>query len=226
MLLESDSGMKAFVSWSSGKDSAFALHEARRAGIEVAGVLITINEVYGRVAMHGVRNTLLDRQIAALGVPAIKVPIPSPCPNEVYEARMDEACMAIKTQGIRHVVFGDLFLEDIRAYRIEKLAAAGMEPIFPLWKWDTTQLAQNMIADGLVAHIVCLDPRKLSRSFAGRTFDESFLRDLPDRIDPCGENGEFHTVVTAGPMFAAPIAVTIGETVERDGFVFTDIVPA
>jgi len=226
MLLESDSGMKAFVSWSSGKDSAFALHEARRAGIEVAGVLITINEVYGRVAMHGVRNTLLDRQIAALGIPAIKVPIPSPCPNEVYEARMDEACMAIKTQGIRHVVFGDLFLEDIRAYRIEKLAAAGMEPIFPLWKWDTTQLAQNMIADGLVAHIVCLDPRKLSRSFAGRTFDESFLRDLPDRIDPCGENGEFHTVVTAGPMFAAPIAVTIGETVERDGFVFTDIVPA
>ena len=226
MLLESESGMKAFVSWSSGKDSAFALHEARRAGIEVAGVLITINEVYGRVAMHGVRNTLLDRQIAALGIPAIKVPIPSPCPNEVYEARMDEACMAIKAQGIRHVVFGDLFLEDIRAYRIEKLAAAGMEPIFPLWKWDTTQLAQNMIADGLVAHIVCLDPRKLSRSFAGRTFDESFLRDLPDRIDPCGENGEFHTVVTAGPMFAAPIAVTIGETVERDGFVFTDIVPA
>jgi len=225
MLLESDSGMKAFVSWSSGKDSAFALHEARRAGIEVAGVLITINEVYGRVAMHGVRNTLLDRQIAALGIPAIKVPIPSPCPNEVYEARMDDACMAIKAQGIRHVVFGDLFLEDIRAYRIEKLAAAGMEPIFPLWKRDTTQLAQNMVADGVVAHIVCLDPRKLSRSFAGRTFDASFLRDLPDGIDPCGENGEFHTVVTAGPMFAAPIAFTIGETVERDSFVFTDIVP-
>lgn len=124
--------MKAFVSWSSGKDSAFALHEARLSGIEIAGVLTTINEVYDRVAMHGVRNALLDRQIAALGVPAIKVPIPSPCPNEIYEARMAEACDAMKAQGIRHIVFGDLFLEDIRAYRIEKLAAAGMEPIFPL----------------------------------------------------------------------------------------------
>ena len=217
--------MKAFVSWSSGKDSAFALYEARRAGVEIVGVLTTINEVYDRVAMHGVRNALLDRQIAALGLPAIKVPIPSPCPNVVYEARMEEACDAIKAQGIRHIVFGDLFLEDIRAYRIEKLAKAGMEPVFPLWLRDTTALARDMIASGLVTHIACLDPRKMPRALAGRRFDEALLRDLPEGVDPCGENGEFHTAVTAGPMFAAPIAVSIGETVERDGFVFTDIIP-
>jgi uncharacterized protein (TIGR00290 family) len=217
--------MKAFVSWSSGKDSAFALHEARGAGIEIAGVLTTINQTYDRVAMHGVRNALLDRQIAALGVPAIKVPIPSPCPNEIYEARMAEACAAIKADGIDHIVFGDLFLEDIRAYRVQKLTAVGMEPIFPLWRRDTAQLAGEMIASGLLARVACLDPKKMPRSFGGRTFDESFLRDLPNGIDPCGENGEFHTVVTAGPMFAAPIPVTCGETVERDGFVFTDIIP-
>ena len=217
--------MKAFVSWSSGKDSAFALHEARGAGIEIAGVLTTISEVHDRVAMHGVRNALLDRQIAALGVPAIKVPIPSPCPNEIYEERMERACAAIKAKGLRHIVFGDLFLEDIRTYRIEKLSAAGIEPVFPLWKRDTKQLARDMIARGLVAHVACLDPRKLPRSFAGRVFDTSLLHDFPEQIDPCGENGEFHTVVTAGPMFSAPIAVTIGETVERDGFVFTDIIP-
>jgi uncharacterized protein (TIGR00290 family) len=218
--------MKAFVSWSSGKDSAFALHEARRGGIEIAGVLTTINEVYDRVAVHGVRSELLDRQIAALGVPAIKVPIPSPCPNEIYEAKMDAACAQIRARGVAHMAFGDLFLEDIRAYRIEKLRLAGIAPLFPLWQRDTAQLARDMIASGLVAHITCLDPRKSPRSFAGRTFDVSFLRDLPPGIDPCGENGEFHTVVTAGPMFAAPIAVIIGETVERDGFVFTDVIPA
>ena len=218
---------KAFVSWSSGKDSAYALHEARRLGLaEIAGVLTTINEVYDRVAMHGVRAALLDRQIAALGLPAIKVPIPSPCPNDIYEARMEEACERIKAQGIRHIVFGDLYLEDIRAYRIEKLSAAGMEPIFPLWKRETGSLAREMIASGLSARIACLDPRKLARSFAGRCFDAAFLRDLPDGIDPCGENGEFHTAVTAGPMFAHEIDVRIGETVERDGFVFTDMIPA
>ena len=217
--------MRAFVSWSSGKDSAFALHEARRAGLEIAGVLTTVNAVHDRVAMHGVRNALLDRQIAALGVPAIKVPIPSPCPNAVYEARMKEACAAIKAGGVRHIVFGDLFLEDIRAYRIEKLAAAEMQPVFPLWQRDTATLAREMIASGLVAHVACLDPRRLPRHFAGRVFDAAFLRDLPPDVDPCGENGEFHTVVTAGPMFAAPIAVDTGEIVERDGFVFADIVP-
>jgi len=188
-------------------------------------VLTTINEVYDRVAMHGVRNALLDRQIAALGLPAIKVPIPSPCPNEVYEARMEEACAAIKAKGIRHIVFGDLFLEDIRAWRIEKLAAAGMEPVFPLWQRETATLARDMIASGLVAHIACLDPCEVPRAFAGRRFDDALLRDLPDSVDPCGENGEFHTAVTAGPMFRASIPIRIGETVERDGFVFTDIIP-
>ena len=155
---------KAFVSWSSGKDSAFALHEARTRGLaEIAGVLTTVNEVYDRVAMHGVRSALLDRQIDALGLPAIKVHIPSPCPNEIYEARMAEACERIKALGSRHIVFGDLYLADIRAYRIEKLSAAGIEPIFPLWKRDTALLAREMIASGLGARVVCLDPRKLDR---------------------------------------------------------------
>jgi uncharacterized protein (TIGR00290 family) len=217
---------KAFVSWSSGKDSAFALHEARRLGLaQIAGVLTTINEVHDRVAMHGVRNALLDRQIASLELPVIKVPIPSPCPNEIYEGRMAEVCERIKAQGIRHIVFGDLFLEDIRAYRLEKLSALGMEPIFPLWKRETAALARQMIASGLSARIACLDPRKLDRSFAGRCFDADLLRDLPEGVDPCGENGEFHTVVTAGPMFVNEIRIRIGQTVERDGFVFTDVIP-
>jgi uncharacterized protein (TIGR00290 family) len=216
----------AYVSWSSGKDSAFALFEAERLGLaRVAGVLTTINSVYDRVAMHGVRSALLDRQIAALGLPAIKVPLPSPCPNEVYEAEMEKACAAIRAQGIEHIVFGDLFLEDIRAYREKQLGAPQMQGLFPLWKRDTTLLARQMIDAGLVAHVVCLDPRQIDRRFAGRCFDASFLRELPAGIDPCGENGEFHTVVTAGPMFTSPIGVTVGETVERDGFVFTDIIP-
>jgi uncharacterized protein (TIGR00290 family) len=217
---------KAYVSWSSGKDSAFALHEARRLDLaQVVGVLSTINEVHDRVAMHGVRNALLDRQITALGLPAIKVPIPSPCSNEIYEARMAQACERLKAQEVRHIVFGDLFLEDIRAYRVEKLSAMGMEPIFPLWRRDTTALAREMIASGLCARIACLDPRKLDRSFGGRCFDADLLRDLPDGIDPCGENGEFHTAVTAGPMFDHEIRIRVGETVERDGFIFTDLIP-
>ena len=215
---------KAYISWSSGKDSAFALVEARRLGLaEVVGVLTTLTEEYDRVAMHGVRHSLLDRQIAALGLPAIKVMIPSPCPNEVYESRMAEACAAIKAQGVEHIIFGDLFLADIRAYREEKLAAVGMTPIFPLWQRETRGLAQDMIARGLVAHLVCIDPRQLDRSFAGRRFDAALLSDLPPQVDPCGENGEFHTVVTAGPMFSAPIDVSVGVTVARDNFVFTDI---
>jgi uncharacterized protein (TIGR00290 family) len=215
---------RAFISWSSGKDSAFALYEARRQGLaDVAGVLTTINEVYDRVAMHGVRDSLLDRQIEELGLPVIKVPLPSPCPNEVYEARMAEATERIKAEGVRHMIFGDLFLEDIRAYRDRKLSAAGMEAIYPLWQRETRALAEDMIASGLTAHIVCLDPRRIDRKFAGRRFDHDLLHELPPDIDPCGENGEFHTVVTAGPMFKAAIPVTIGETVERDGFVFTDV---
>jgi uncharacterized protein (TIGR00290 family) len=215
---------KAFLSWSSGKDSAFALCEARRLGLaDIVGVLTTVNEVYDRVAMHGVRNALLDRQIDALGLPAMKVMIPSPCTNAIYEERMSDACAALKAQGIEHIVFGDLFLEDVRTYREEKLAAVGLKAVFPLWRRDTRMLADDMIASGLTAHVVCLDPRKLDRRFAGRSFDRAMLRDLPSDVDPCGENGEFHTVVSAGPMFRAPIAVAIGEIVERDGFVFADV---
>jgi len=217
---------KAFVSWSSGKDSAFALHEARRLGCaEIVGVLTTMNELHQRVAMHALRDALLDRQIAALGLPCIKVPLPSPCSNEVYEARLAAATERIKATGVRHIVFGDLFLEDIRAYREAQLAKAGMEGIFPLWRRDTGVLAREMIASGLVAHLTCIDPRRLDRRFAGRRFDEALLRELPGDVDPCGENGEFHTVVSAGPMFAASIRVACGEVVEHDGFIFADVLP-
>lgn len=217
---------KAFVSWSSGKDSAFALHEARRLGaVEVIGLLTTVNEVHHRVAMHGMRESLLDRQIVATGLPCLKIPLPSPCPNGVYEARMAEACARIAAQGVRHVVFGDLFLEDIRAYREAHLKEAGMEGVFPLWKRDTRALAHEMIDSGLVAHLVCVDPRRMDRRFAGRRFDDNLLAELPAAVDPCGENGEFHTAVSAGPMFAAPISVEPGEVVERDGFVFADVIP-
>jgi uncharacterized protein (TIGR00290 family) len=218
---------RAVVSWSSGKDSAFALYEVRRQGLaDVVGVLTTLNEAYERVAMHGVRDSLLDRQIAALGIPALKVMLPNPCSNEVYEARMRDACAQLVGQGITHIVFGDLFLEDIRAYREKQLAETGLTGIFPLWRRHTAQLARDMIDAGLVAHLVCVDPKKLRKEFAGRRFDAQLLRDLPAGVDPCGENGEFHTVVTAGPMFEAPIDVAIGQVVEREGFVFADVIPA
>ena len=216
----------AYVSWSSGKDSAFALFEAQRLGLaRIAGILTTVNTLYSRVAMHGVRTALLEQQIAALGLPAIRVPLPSPCPNEVYEARMAEVCTEIRSQGIEHILFGDLFLEDIRSYREARLETVGMHGLFPLWKRDTAVLAREMIDNGIVAHIVCLDPRRIDRAFAGRRFDAALLRELPASVDPCGENGEFHTVVIAGPMFRTPIKVAIGKTVERDGFVFTDVMP-
>jgi uncharacterized protein (TIGR00290 family) len=218
---------RAFISWSSGKDSAFALHEARRCGLaEIVGALTTLNEAYGRVAMHGVRDSVLDQQIAALGLPVLKVLLPNPCTNQVYEERMAEAFERLKSQGVTHLVFGDLFLEDIRAYREKQLAAAGMTGIFPLWRRDTVALARDMIASGLTAHLVCIDPRRLGREFAGRRFDAGLLAELPAAVDPCGENGEFHTVVSAGPMFAAPIPVAIGAVVERDGFVFADVTTA
>ena len=218
---------KAYISWSSGKDSAYALCEARGAGLaDVVGAVTTFSEVYDRVAMHGVRASLLDRQIAALGLPSLKVMLPSPCSNEIYEARFAAACEQLKSAGIRHIVFGDLFLEDIRAYRERQLAALGMTPIFPLWLRPTAALAREMIASGLVAHLVCVDPRRLAREFAGRRFDATLLDQLPPDVDPCGENGEFHTVVTAGPMFGSPIPARVGEVVERDGFVFADVLEA
>ncbi len=225
--MSSSNPPKAYVSWSSGKDSAFALYEAQRSGVaDVVGVLTTVNEAYGRVAMHGVRDGVLDRQIAALGLPALKVMLPNPCSNEIYQERMAQACARIKEQGVRHIVFGDLFLEDIRAYREQQLAAVGMTGIFPLWRRDTAVLARAMIDSGMVAHLVCVDPRRLGREFAGRRFDSRLLDELPKQVDPCGENGEFHTLVSAGPMFAESIDVRLGEIVERDGFVFADVIAA
>ena len=218
---------KALVSWSSGKDSAYALWEARRAGeLDIVGVLTTVTAAFERVSMHGVRELLLDRQAAELGLSCRKIRIPSPCPNEVYEALMGRALAEAKAEGITHFVFGDLFLEDIRAYREAKLEAVGVRAVFPLWGRDTRALSLAMLEHGFRARTTCIDPQQLAPSFAGREFDARFLSELPPSVDPCGENGEFHTFVTAGPMFAHEIAVRPGEVVERDGFVFADLVPA
>ena len=215
---------RALVSWSSGKDSAFALHEVRRAGeIDIVGLLTTVSTAFGRVSMHGVREALLDRQIEEIGLPCRKIGIPFPCANEIYEREMTRALQQAKSEGVSCVVFGDLFLEDIRAYREGKLLALGLTGVFPLWKRDTAALAREMLEAGLSAILTCIDPRKLSASFAGRTFDEALLRELPPGIDPCGENGEFHTFVTRGPMLKRPIDVDRGEIVQRDGFVFADL---
>lgn len=218
---------KAWLAWSSGKDSAWALHVVRESGeFEVVALLTTINRTHGRVAMHAVREALVERQAAAAGLPLVKVPIPSPCTNEEYERAMGEAMARAQAEGVRHVIFGDLFLEDIRAYREKHLAACGMTPVFPLWRRDTRGLAEEMLAGGLSAFLTCVDPRKLDRKFAGRRFDAQLLRELPAQVDPCGENGEFHTFANAGPMFAREILVSAGEIVERDGFVFADLLPS
>ena len=218
---------RALVSWSSGKDSAFALWEVARAGaLEIVGLLTTVTESYGRVSMHGVREEILDRQAQAAGLPCRKVRIPAGCSNVDYERAMGEAVRAAVSGGVAHIVFGDLFLEDIRAYRERMLAGTGLSPVFPLWGRDTGKLAREMLAAGLAATVVCLDPKKLPASLAGRAFDAAFLADLPPGVDPCGENGEFHTCVTAGPMFTGALSTRPGEVVLRDGFVFADLVPA
>ena len=218
---------KAVVSWSSGKDSALALHEVRRSGeVEVVGILTTITSEFGRVSMHGVREALLDQQAEALGLRCWKIPIPSPCPNEIYEREMARVLGEVQQLGVTAVVFGDLFLEDLRRYREAKLAEIGMRGIFPLWMRDTAILAREMIELGIRATLTCIDPKKLDRSFAGRSFDAALLGDLPADVDPCGENGEFHTFAWAGPMFSRPIPIVVGEVVERDGFVFADVLPA
>lgn len=215
---------KAVVSWSSGKDSAWATHEVRRAGAyELVGALTTLTREHDRVSMHGVRTELLRAQMDALGLPLHEVVIPSPCPNEIYEREMAKAVDALRGAGVTHVIFGDLFLEDIRAYRERQLEGTGLTPVFPLWGRDTAALAREMIAGGLRATITSVDPRQIDRSFAGRAFDAALLEALPATADPCGENGELHTVVTAGPMLAAPIATRVGEIVERDGFVYADV---
>jgi uncharacterized protein (TIGR00290 family) len=218
---------KALISWSSGKDSAFALHEVRRADeFEVVGALTTVTETFGRVSIHGVRQEILLAQCEAAGLPPRIVPIPYPCPNEIYEARMAEAVAGAVGEGITHIIFGDLFLADIRAYREQKLAGTGITPLFPLWERPTLPLAQAMIASGLEAYIATVDLKKLPAEFAGRKFDASLLADFPDGVDPCGENGEFHTCVVAGPMFSRRIRVEVGARVERDGYAYCDLVMA
>jgi uncharacterized protein (TIGR00290 family) len=215
---------KTLISWSSGKDSAWMVHVLRSMpDVEVGGLLTTINADAQRVAMHAVRVELLEAQAAALGLPLWQVPIPSPCPNDVYERAMAAAVAKAVAERFSHVAFGDLFLEDIRQYRIDRLASTGLTPLFPLFGADTSTLAREMVRSGLRARLTCVDPRALDRSFAGREFDAQLLADLPAGVDPCGERGEFHSFAYAGPMFASPIAIESGEIVERDGFVFADV---
>ena len=217
--------MKILLSWSSGKDSAWMLHVLRQQGAPVAGLLTTINETADRVAMHGVRSSVLRAQAAAAGLPVTTVPLPSPCSNEIYEERMARCVTTAVEQGFTHVAFGDLFLEDVRRYREDRLAGTGLQPLFPLWGKPTRTLAEEMLAGGLEGRITCVDQRVLAHAFAGRSYDLTLLSDLPEGVDPCGERGEFHTCVVGGPMFSAPIGVTAGEIVERGDFVFADVIP-
>jgi uncharacterized protein (TIGR00290 family) len=210
--------------WSGGKDSAMALHVLRQQqDVRIAALLTTVTDGYDRISMHGVRRTLLSRQAEALGLPLCEMRIPPQCVNPIYEERMRDALLAQKENGIRCVAFGDIFLQDLREYRERNLAKVEMAAIFPIWKRDTRELAQNFCALGFRAIAVCVDAKKLSREFAGRELDESFFRDLPTGVDTCGENGEFHTFVYDGPIFSSEIAVERGEVVERDGFYFCDL---
>lgn len=216
---------RAWMSWSSGKDSTLALHTIRAAGeIDVVGLVTTVNSTANRVAMHAVRRSLLEAQASALGLPLHVVELPWPCPNGVYEERMSAAVATAKESGVRYMVFGDLFLEDVRAYREQSLAGTGVTPLFPLWNRPTGEVATEILALGIRAVITCVDPAQAPREIAGRRYDAALLAALPPAVDPCGENGEFHTFASDGPGFAHPIDVAIGKTVERDGFVFTDAV--
>lgn len=217
---------RILLSWSSGKDSAWALHLLRQdPRIEIAGLLTTFNAAFDRVAMHAVRRELVERQAASIGLPLWHVPLPWPCSNVDYEAILGGVCEKARNEAIQAVAFGDLFLEDIRAYRLAQMAKAQLEPLFPVWGLPTDELARDMMAAGIRAKLTCVDPRKLDASFAGREFDAELLKDLPAGVDPCGENGEFHTFVYGGPSFREPIPVEVGEVVERDGFVFADVRP-
>ena len=218
---------RVLLSWSSGKDSAWALHMLRESGVKVVALLTTFNEAADRVAMHAVRRRLVERQAEAAGLPLQQVDLPFPCSNEEYEMRMRAALERARDEGVTHAAFGDLFLEDVRAYRESMLRGTGVEALFPLWCSDreTPALARTMLGHGLKAVLTCVDPQQLDESFAGREFDASLLRDLPAEADPCGERGEFHTFCFAGPMFSEEIAVDAGESITRDGFRFTDVTP-
>jgi len=212
--------------WSGGKDSAMALHVLRsRPAFRVAALLTTVTESHDRISMHGVRRALLHRQAQSIGLPVHEVLIPPQCVNPVYEARMEATLRVFYEQGVRKVAFGDIFLEDLRDYRERNLARIGMTALFPIWKQDTRELASRFLAEGFRAIAVCIDPAKLGPEFAGRELDHAFFRHLPPNVDPCGENGEFHTFVFDGPVFRSPIAVRAGEVVKRDNFVFCDLLP-
>jgi uncharacterized protein (TIGR00290 family) len=216
---------KALVAWSSGKDSAWALHEARQSGdYDIVGALTTVTDTFQRVSVHGVREELLLAQLEAADLPPTIVRIPYPCSNEIYEAAMAATMQEAKARGITHVIFGDLFLEDIRAYREKNLHAIGMTPVFPLWLRPTDALARKMIDAGVEAHLATIDLKKMPVAMVGRRFDSDLLDELPAGTDPCGENGEFHSFVSAGPMLKRRIPVSVGETVERDGFAYADLV--
>lgn len=218
--------MRVVVSWSSGKDCAWALHLLRgQPGVEVVGLLTSFNQAFGRVAMHAVRRELVEAQAAAAGLPLRAVPLPWPCSNAEYEARMGAAVDALRADGVTHLAFGDLFLADVRAYRERQLADTGVEPLFPVWGVPTDALAQAMLAAGVRATLTCVDPKQVPTALAGRAWDAGLLADLPAGADPCGERGEFHTFCHAGPMFARPVPVVGGEVVTRDGFVFADLLP-
>lgn len=218
---------KAVLSWSSGKDCAWSLHRLRRDGeIEVAALLTVMNEPRQRVAMHDVRHELVRAQADAAGLPLLSVELPSPCPPEVYAAKMAQAVERVKSLGAEFMAFGDLFLEEVRAYREEKLAGTGLKPIFPLWESDTAALSAEMVEAGLRALVTSVDPKQLDPAFCGRVYDQSFLHDLPASADPCGENGEFHSFCYAGPMFSSTIAVAPGEVTEREGYFYADATAA
>jgi len=215
---------RAWLCWSSGKDSAWTLHVARRQNdVDIVALLTVVTGPYERVSMHGVREDVLNAQAEAAGLPLVRVAIPAACSDEAYQEAMRGALETAKQQGVEEMLFGDLFLEDVRTYREKQLAGTDIAARFPLWKRPTAELARKVIAAGLVAHVTCLNPEKVSPELAGHAFDEDLLNGLPAEVDPCAENGEFHTCVSAGPMFTRPIPVEVAETVERDGLVFTDL---
>jgi uncharacterized protein (TIGR00290 family) len=216
---------KTLLAWSSGKDSAWSLHMLQKQGVRVGALLTTLNEAAGRVAMHGVRRQLLEAQGASLGIPLWQVPLPWPCANEEYESRMGDTCRRAVAEGFDSIAFGDLYLRDIRQYRERQLSGTGLTPIFPLWDIPTTLLAHDMIEGGLRARLTCVDSKQLDPAFAGREFDHDLLAELPAGVDPCGENGEFHSFVYAGPMFSSPIEIENGELTEVNGFVYADLIP-
>jgi uncharacterized protein (TIGR00290 family) len=219
---------RVLLSWSSGKDSAWTLHVLRQQCVEVAGLLTTFNETAGRVAMHAVRRELVEAQAQAARLPLWSVPLPWPCSNTFYEEQMQSVIGRAREEGITHIAFGDLFLEDVRDYRLRQLSETGVEPMFPLWgsPADTPGLARRMLDSGLRARLTCVDTSQLQEGFAGRLYDASLLADLPAGVDPCGERGEFHTFCSDGPMFSSEVGVRLGEAVSRDGFCFIDLVPA